>query len=139
MGMFSWLDCKSGKQVLVNEFEDVYLLIPHEFGGGHVLETCYDGYGRFAYHDVYELVALWNAPDKCNGNYNHDRNLGIMLACYDEDNMKLKYPIKITHDATAVYEDCNYSPSDPDQGFKEDEEDEEDEEEIYLSGLSLAP
>ena len=26
---------------------DVYVLIPKEFGGGHLVEHCYDGYGHF--------------------------------------------------------------------------------------------
>ena len=34
------------------------------------------------------------------------RCLGIDIACYDEQNAALKYPIKITHDSTAVYEKC---------------------------------
>ncbi len=45
------------------------------------------------------------------------REIGIDIACYDEDNAKLKYPIKITYDSNAVYEDCTYSLSDPDQGL----------------------
>lgn len=45
------------------------------------------------------------------------RLLGIRLACYDEDNSKIKYPIKITT------KKCNYntvpaSKSDPNQGWE---------------------
>jgi len=123
MGQFSWLDCLSGEQVLDDVKRDVYLLIPQEFGGGHIKETCYDGYGRFGGYDVYALVAAWNAPEKISGNDEEDRIIGIDLACYDEDNRKLKYPIKITHDASAIYEHCCPSDSDPNQGWKVEEED----------------
>ena len=46
------------------------------------------------------------------------REIGIDVACYDEQNFALKYPIKITHDAAAVYEKCKPSKSDPNQGWK---------------------
>lgn len=45
------------------------------------------------------------------------REIGIAIACYDEQNAKLPYPIKITYDATAIYEDCGPSDSDPNQGW----------------------
>lgn len=45
------------------------------------------------------------------------RNIGISIACYDEDNARLKYPIKITHNVNAVYEKCKPSLSDPNQGW----------------------
>ena len=60
MGQFSWLDCVTGEQIIDNKYRDVYLLVPKEFGGGHIKETCYDGYGRFGGKDVYDLVATWN-------------------------------------------------------------------------------
>ncbi len=44
------------------------------------------------------------------------RDIGIDISCYDEQNTALPYPIKITHDKNAVYEDCDASLSDPDQG-----------------------
>lgn len=55
------------------------------------------------------------------------RSIGIDLACYDEDNARLKYPIKITYNDDAVYEDCEPSLSDPNQGWETDEDDEDDE------------
>ena len=127
MGQFSWLDCKSGEQVLDDVERDVYLLVPREFGGGHIKETCYDGYGHFGGRDAYALVAQWNRPDICVGEDEADRYIGIKIACYDEQNASLRYPIKITHDPNAVYEDCEPSPGDPNQGWllieDEDEED----------------
>lgn len=44
------------------------------------------------------------------------RRIGIMLACYDEDNARLDYPIKITERPMA-YKDAQPSESDPNQGW----------------------
>lgn len=130
MGQFSWLDCKTREQVLDDVERDVFVLIPQEFGGGHLKESCYDGYGHFGGRDVYALVAGWNMPESITGNDEEDRLLGIEIACYDKDNRALKYPIKITHDPLAIYEDCEPSDGDPDQGWIVDEEEDwEDEEE----------
>ena len=45
------------------------------------------------------------------------RFLGITLACYDEDNEKLKYPIKITS-VEMDYEAAEISKNDPNQGWR---------------------
>ena len=126
MGQFSWLDCKTGEQVLDDVRRDVYVLVPKEFGGGHIKEEGYDGYGRFGGRDVYALVAQWNKPEKCIGDDEADRYVGIDIACYDEQNARLRYPIKITHDCEAVYEDCEPSKSDPNQGWLLRDDDEEE-------------
>ena len=60
MGQFSWLDCVTGEQIIDNKRKSVYVLVPKEFGGGHIKEGVYDGYGHFGGHDIYELVADWN-------------------------------------------------------------------------------
>lgn len=125
MGQFSWLDCKTGEQVLDDVQRDVYVLVPTDFGGGHIKETLYDGYGRFGGRDVYALVAQWNVPEKCIGDDAADRCIGIDIACYDEQNASLRFPIKITHDSEAVYEDCEPSKSDPYQGWIVNDDDEE--------------
>jgi hypothetical protein len=142
MGQFSWLDCKTGEQVLDDTVRDVYVLIPQQWGGGHIKETCYDGYGHFGGHDIYDLVVDWNIPyiheyiaeaDKFHSGLSELKNMtidevdkmieedkrsvGIDLACYDVDNERLHFPIKITHDEYAVYEDCLPSKSDPNQGW----------------------
>jgi len=162
MGQFSWLDCKTNEQILDDVERDVYVLVPREFGGGHIKETCYDGYGNFGGHDIYDLVVDWNKKYlkhivkeintwKCdwdersievlndflhgreavflnNGNWKMEkRHFGITLACYDEDNTRLRYPIKITHDKNAVYEWCPPSKSDPNQGWEWESEYDEDE------------
>jgi len=200
MGCFSWLDCETGEQILCGKVRDVFVLIPKKFGGDHLKEIRYDGYGDFGGRDIYELVADWNKNDldgltftelkppvrtdysglyaweildlKKSGKseeeidkineakrdaqfsralrvyeYNksmvrdfptlsddemiekygeeYKRELGILIACYDEDNAKLKYPIKITHNESAVYEDCKFSPGDEYQGCPHSDEGDE--------------
>lgn len=156
MGVFSWLDCEDNSQILIGDSLPCYVLIPKEFGGGHICEFNYDGYGHFGCYDIYDLVFEWNrnylqnffdnldtwecgfsdnelkALEKASKekvkvsfdweDYEYDfdgiekRELGIVLACYDEDNSRLKYPIKITHNPKATYEDCGFSASDEYQG-----------------------
>lgn len=162
MGQFSWLDCVTGEQIIDNKFKDVYVLIPKEFGGGHIVEHCYDGYGHFGGYDIYDLVANWNrgyltmdfelpySKAKLKNKYwaetyfNVDNNtediekiihdstdnkyfeysfIGIELACYDKDNEALPFPIKITYDENAEYENCPPSKEDPNQGWEYEEDD----------------
>ena len=123
--------------------------------GKAIYESCYDGYGRFGRYDVYDLIPEWNKemiPEiirrikdgnwKCSTSENDITNLqayydgkeidcelrwlGIVMACYDEDNAALEYPIKITT-REMEYEDVEPSLSDPNQGWESDD-DEEDEE-----------
>ena len=82
-------------------------------------------------HDMYELLAIRNCPDKVkfNGELNFlkeidehtdfNRCLGIDIGCYDSDIDKLKYPLKLTSVSfKGNYEDLNKpSYGDPDQGF----------------------
>lgn len=119
--------------------------------GKAIYERCYDGYGHFGRYDIYELVAEWNKdmiPEiirrKKNGNWhcclNEDdiinlqnyyegkeftcelRWIGIVMACYDEDNFALEYPIKITSEEME-YNCVTPSKTDPNQGWEDDEED----------------
>lgn len=125
----------------------------HKYGKA-IYEGCYDGYGNFGKYDVYDLVLEWNKemiPEiirrikkgnwHCSVNENDINNLqnyfdgkeiscearwlGIIMACYDEDNFALEYPIKITS-KEMDYENTSASKSDPNQGWEWDEEDEED-------------
>lgn len=122
--------------------------------GKAIYEECYDGYGRFDRYDVYDLVPEWNKEmipeivsrivrgiwhcktserDITNlRNYYEGkpidcelRWLGIIMACYDDDNFALKYPIKITT-KEMEYDDVKPSRSDPNQGWGEYEDCEED-------------
>lgn len=196
MGKFSFRDCQNGNPIICDKKQNVYVLVPKEFGGGHIKETRYNGYGEFAGKDIYELVADWNKTDVEAQNktflilkkdqpklddlgglfefekkalelegkteseirfiskerqlkyFEEDfnryilrmkrfnsfcissdevmrekfgddfkREIGINIACYDEDNAALKYPVKITFDENAVYEDCAPSLSDAEQGW----------------------
>lgn len=48
---------------------------------------------------------------------NELRNLGIDIACGDEEQARLHYPIKMTYDKKIKYEEVQFSPSDPNQGM----------------------
>lgn len=156
MGQFSWMYSDTDRQVVDDKVKDTYLLVPKAFQhkyGKAILETCYEGYGKFGGHDVYDLIPEWNRefiPEmlcrvlngtwKCRVSERDIENfqkyyrgekidcelrwLGIMMACYDEDNFALKYPIKIT-EKEMEYETAYASESDPNQGW-EDYEEEED-------------
>ena len=155
MGQFSWIYSDTDKQVRDNWRADTYLLVPEEFQdkyGEYIYEECYDGYGRFGRYDVYDLIPEWNKKEipkiiermkkgewKCTPDIENLQNydegkpidcelrwLGIVLACYDEDNESLKYPIKITS-KPMKYKDVNPSKSDPNQGWYYDEDDEDEE------------
>lgn len=129
MGQFSWITSDTHEQVF-NDYDKkpAYLLVPEEWQdefGEYFEETDYEGYGEFGGRDVYALVAIWNLPDKCkdeNGVWKPDdriRRIGIDIACYDEDNAALKYPIKITS-KPMEYSEAEPSISDPDQGWHDD-------------------
>lgn len=150
MGQFSWIYSDTNKQVIDDKVADTYLLVPKAFQhkyGNVIYESCYDGYGNFGGHDVYDLVAEWNKeciPEiirrvrngtwRCNvtekdidnliayylgDNINCElRWIGIMMACYDDDNFALEYPIKITA-SPMKYEQADASRSDPDQGWEQ--------------------
>lgn len=196
MGYFSWKYCdiktddSSINRVIIGKQRHSYVLIPKEFGGGHIVERCYDGYGNFGGKDIYELVAEWNRAflseellrekpkfekfgglfpfektalrkegvseeeierrdiaekekfyraalerrelaiarlnDYRNGTEDEEmekkygphwkREIGIDIACYDEQNASIPYPIKIAISETSVYEEEGPSLDDPEQG-----------------------
>ena len=115
MGVFSWLDCKTNKAIKIGE--RCYVLIPQKFGGGHICEYSYNGYGEFGAVDIFGLIAEWNTTNAEALDADELRDIGIDLAGSDEDNKALAYPIKITTDENAKYEECNYSKIDPNQGY----------------------
>ena len=129
MGYFSWLTSDTNKSIPVCREDQflketvngpIYLLCPN---GDKLEEKDYHGFGVFGNKDVYELVALWNAPEECydeNGQLLDSsdlRYIGINLACYDKDNEKLKYPIKIVEDKNLSYEEVPPAKSCPYQGY----------------------
>ncbi len=127
--------------------EKIKVLIPKEFGGG-CIEGEYLDYGLVEetdgnQYDLYELVAIWNSPELRNklaelGYQNVNlkvvdkkglldskissiiRSYGITIACYDEDQAKIKFPLKLVDKKTQItYEECKYfSIGDPEQGFE---------------------
>lgn len=135
--------CTDSYLLAPEPFQDKY--------GKAILEDCYDGYGHFGKYDVYELIPEWNKemiPEilrrikngtwKCRTCDNDIKNLqayhkgekidcelrwlGIVMACYDEDNAALEYPIKITT-KEIEYENVKPSLSDPKQGWQDNWDD----------------
>lgn len=115
--------------------------------GKAIYESRYDGYGDFGKYDVYNLIPEWNKemiPEIIRRSQSGDwycsisekdinnlqnyyeekeiscelRWLGIIMACYDEDNFALKYPIKITT-KEMEYEEAKASETDPNQGWED--------------------
>jgi hypothetical protein len=138
MGSFSW-----NKADGLTNIENVAygtpfkFLIPLEFGGGFIKDT-YQDYGYLGTkednepkYDMYELQAFWNKAEglKYHGEFplmkeidehtDHNRGLGIDIGCYDQDILKLKYPLKLVSASfKGTYEDLDMpSFNDPDQGF----------------------
>lgn len=123
--------------------------------GKAIYESCYDGYGNFGRYDVYDLIPEWNKemiPEiirrikngnwHCSTSENNVANLqayyegkeiacelrwlGIIMACYDEDNEALEYSIKITT-REMEYEKVAPSLGDPNQGWETSDDDDEEE------------
>lgn len=138
MGSFSW-----NKADKLTNIENIAygtsfkFLIPKKFGGGFIKDK-YQDYGYLGKkedgtpkYDMYELLAFWNNAEgiKYNGIFPHmkeidqytndNRSLGIDIGCYDEDILKLKYPLKLVSASfNGTYEDLETcSLGDPDQGF----------------------
>lgn len=138
MGSFSW-----NKADNLTKIENVAygtsfkFLIPKEFGGGFIKDK-YQDYGLLGIkengdskYDMYELQAFWNELEKVTyeGDFpmlkeidehtRKNRLIGIDVGCYDEEILKLKYPLKLVSASfKGSYEDLETcSLGDPDQGF----------------------
>lgn len=116
MGCFSWHKVDTGYNV--QEDKGFKLLIPKEFadkaGFDYIKDESYQSYGYLSTkpdgspkYDIYELIALWNAPNQCrftNGylpikeideHTSHNRSIGIDIGCYDKQMAQLKYPLRL--------------------------------------------
>lgn len=128
MGFFSWITSDTHESIS-NKYSErgalpVYLYCPD---GTKIYEPDYEGYGKFGGHDAYALLAKWNCPEKCCGDEDKDRSIGIDIGCYDEQMAKLKYPLKFAESDGYTYEELEPAESCPDQGyFYCDDNDEED-------------
>jgi hypothetical protein len=139
MGSFSW-----NKADKLTNIENVAygkpfkFLIPAEFGGGFIKDK-YQDYGYLGTkengepkYDMYELLAFWNGASvdwdedyekplmkEIDQYTDKNRNKGIDIGCYDEEILRLKYPLKLVSVSfKGTYEDClDCSFGDPDQGF----------------------
>ena len=142
MGCFSWVKIDDRKELAMGQ--PFKLLVPKEFGGGHILSE-YEDYGNFEISrcqvDLHEVIAFWNRPkevkmNKAMRNSNmfetygfagstsehndHNRVIGIHLGVYDQVAAKLKYPLKIVSpECNDAYEDFDgrFSIMAPDQGW----------------------
>lgn len=146
MGSFSWLKADNLTKVAnISYCAPFKFLIPQEFGGGFIKDR-YRDYGYIGEpdknhsnawgadkgkYDAYELLALWNCPERCkyDGEFNpmkpidrytdDNRSIGIEIGCSDRQIDKLKYPLKfVSVSYKGSYEDCEgRSYNDPAQGF----------------------
>jgi len=138
MGSFSWNKADNLTNIENVAYDTNFkFLIPKEFGGGFIKDT-YQDYGYLGTkengepkYDMYEVLAFWNDAD--NLKYDGERPLmkeideytdenrseGIDIGCYDNEILKLKYPLKLVSDSyQGTYEDLvTCSLGDPDQGF----------------------
>lgn len=120
MGMFSWRTSDTNESISncfsQRETFDVYVLIPKAFGGGNIIESEYEGYGEFGGEDIYELLATWNADAVKEKHKKYDlRNRGISL--YFDEELVLKYPIKIVRNPNLTYEEAKPSRQCEFQGY----------------------
>lgn len=146
MGSFSFMYADGGKQNQANMLpgDKVRILVPMLMGGG-TLNGTYADYGVVAFADgtsvdLYELIALWNstamraAAAKVTGVPALDaackmtddeftpfaRNVGIRVACYDDDMVRLQLPLRVVpiDNMSVSYETVGgISVADPNQGF----------------------
>ena len=128
MGFFSWITSDTDESIS-NVYSErgplpVYLLCPN---GEKLYEPEYEGYGIFAGKDAYALLAQWNFPEKCNGEVEHDRLIGIYAR-----HENIRYPLKFVKDKVWSYEDVDESEEDPKQGFFYDEDEEDDDDEYWF-------
>ena len=122
MGFYSWRTSDTQKSISNNKSTrgtfPVYLITPEN---EKILETSYNGYGIFGGHDAYALLARWNVPERCTGDDEEDRLIGIDIGCDFEDMLKLKYPLKFAENPNCQYNDLPPAFKCEHQGYFYDE------------------
>lgn len=146
MGSFSFMYADGGKENQANMVpgDRVRLLVPEVFGGGS-LDGVYEDYGVVSFSDgmsvdLYELIAMWNSAELVDVAVNllgldegearvkfmggaftrFARNVGIRIGCYDDDMVRLQYPLRVVpaDNVSVSYETVGgISVVDPNQGF----------------------
>ena len=143
MGCFSWITCDTRKAVKIGRNKSVYVLIPEKFlvadwnkeyatvdnlrkpkrsewgndsDSEEFFERAMDWYKeRCQRLNDFKILSDEDMKEKYGEDYK--RSIGIDIACYNDQNAALKYPIKIAERKKSVYETCEPSLSDPDQGM----------------------
>lgn len=105
MGFFSWKTCDTDESIFntYSDRETIPIAMVDDKGNTYI-EDEYEGYGVFGGKDYYQLVAEMNVLEKCNGDVDHDRILGINIVFKDnpsgdismEDKFKIKVPILVS-------------------------------------------
>lgn len=117
MGQFSFTDATDPSRSIVlsgGEHPDnertSYLLLPC---GGKIEEPAYDGYGHFGGMDAYEWLAEVNGLSG-----GREEAIKVFFSEEgDEHHKPLVFPLRITYDPTAVYENVGDSHYCPHQGL----------------------
>lgn len=132
MGQFSFITSDTCAQITVEDLPYSYALPCAVIAPDNTLyiEEHYEGYGIFGGHDVFALLAMWNAPEKCCGEEKVDRELGIAIYHGLNGAPPMKFPLKIIENynqSNINYHDFPSVKDDPNQGwpYEEGEEDEE--------------
>ncbi len=80
MGFFSWKTQDTDRSIAnIYSSRMTFEVTMTDNNGNKWTESAYNGYGLFDEKDFYQLFAEMNKPDKCNGDVNHDRVIGIDL------------------------------------------------------------
>ena len=127
MGFFSW-NTGDTKESIPNVYQNrkevkpVYFLQPG--GRPPVREVAYGGYGVFGGVDAYAWLARMNMPEKFKspplapGFTQEERDAGIRIEThYLSGGQGVKYPIKLSFDKNARYEDVKPSTRCKFQGY----------------------
>lgn len=124
MGFFSWLTSDTHESISNSSSSrgalPVYLVTPDN---EHIFEPNYEGYGVFGGFDAYALLAKWNAPEKCTGDTEHDRSVGIGIEFSGEP---ISFPLKFSTSKTSRYESLPPAETCPYQGYFYEEEDDDE-------------